>query len=728
MNLITLSRGAAPYMAAISAWLGSLSILMAASGKSEPSQKSSDASEQAPPEKKNSSAPPPHPGSPTKPPEQSDLILSQLPAFIWITDTALVVTRVMGGNVKPPTYDPTNEVGSHLSDILKVDSESIVIKTHKAALRGQSGKYIEHYAAREYEVRVEPLRDADGEIIGCLGLAVDVTEQQQTQKMLRHVQRQLDRRAQEQNEQLKREVDERKRTEAQLRHSEELYRGIIESQKDLVVRIDTEGRFTFANDAYCRKFGKEHSELIGSNFQPLVHPDDIERTLKEMEHLYHPPYRASVEQRAQTVDGWRWIVWEDYAIRDDEGNIVEIQGVGRDITEGILARENERKQRAMAEAMRDIATAINSTLDLDEVLERILANVGTVVEHDAANIMLLGENEQFYIVRSRGYDMYDLEEVVTKTPIFVRTFPSFQHMIHTKEPFLVNDTMINEQWIDVLKLNWFRSYAGAPIIIEGELLGFLNLDSTHPNAFTLDDTDRLKAFTEHAAIAIRNARLYEQAQELAAIEAAMEERQRISRELHDAVSQSIFSASVIAQSLARVSDLNQEDVRADLNEINNLTRSALAEMRSLLLELRPMDLVDVKLEDLLTQLVDAFRGKSKIKIALNIEENYPLTPEVRIALYRITQEALNNILKHAHAQHASISLHNLENTVKLRITDDGRGFDPNTVGPSHLGLGIMRERAELIGAVLTIDSQPDKGTEIAVKWVDSRRSDKEETS
>ena len=118
-----------------------------------------------------------------------------------------------------------------------------------------------------------------------------------------------------------------------LEESEKRYRGIVDLQTCLLVRIDTEGRFTFVNDTYCRKFGKTRKELIGNTFMPLVHPDDLLLTLKEMENLEQPPYRAKLEQRALTVDGWRWIQWEDAAIKNEKGETIEIQGVGRDITE-----------------------------------------------------------------------------------------------------------------------------------------------------------------------------------------------------------------------------------------------------------------------------------------------------------------------------------------------------------------------------------------------------------
>lgn len=129
------------------------------------------------------------------------------------------------------------------------------------------------------------------------------------------------------------DVTEIKKLRFALEESEKRYKGIVNLQASLLVRVDLSGKIIFANDAYCEKFGNSRKDLIGSNFQPLVHPDDLEPTLEVMKNLEHPPYHVSMEQRAFTVDGWRWIHWEDVAIRNENGDIVEIQGVGRDITE-----------------------------------------------------------------------------------------------------------------------------------------------------------------------------------------------------------------------------------------------------------------------------------------------------------------------------------------------------------------------------------------------------------
>jgi PAS domain S-box-containing protein len=140
-----------------------------------------------------------------------------------------------------------------------------------------------------------------------------------------------------------RDITDRKQAEEALRESEQRYRGLVESQQDLIVRVDPQGRFTFVNDAYCKKFAKRREELLGSSFVPLVHEDDQAATLEALKKLEAPPYRVSLEQRALTADGWRWIAWEDYAIRDEHGKTLEIQAVGHDITDRKQA-EAEKQQ------------------------------------------------------------------------------------------------------------------------------------------------------------------------------------------------------------------------------------------------------------------------------------------------------------------------------------------------------------------------------------------------
>jgi PAS domain S-box-containing protein len=204
-------------------------------------------------------------------------------------------------------------------------------------------------------------------------------------------------------------------------------------------------------------------------------------------------------------------------------------------------------------------------------------------------------------------------------------------------------------------------------------------------------------------------------QKKAAQEAVTSERTRLARELHDAVTQTLFSATMIADVLPDIWHLNKEEGLRRLEELRQLTRGALAEMRTLLVELRPNALVEVPLPILLRQLTEAMIGRTRVNILLNIEGERKLPPEVQVGLYRVTQEALNNIGKHAKATQAIVNLR-LGDTVRLTIEDDGKGFDPTEVTADHLGLKIMRERAEAIGAKFSVYSEPGDGTQISFIW------------
>jgi signal transduction histidine kinase len=186
----------------------------------------------------------------------------------------------------------------------------------------------------------------------------------------------------------------------------------------------------------------------------------------------------------------------------------------------------------------------------------------------------------------------------------------------------------------------------------------------------------------------------------------------LARDLHDAVTQTLFSASLIAEVLPRLWERNPEEGQRRLAEMRELTRGALAEMRTLLLELRPSALVEADLGDLLRQLAESITGRARIPVTVNIEERCQVAPEIKVALYRIAQEALNNAAKHSEAKQVNVILRCRSNVVELEVRDDGRGFDARSIPPDHLGLGIMRERAEAVGATLAIKSDSGCGTAV----------------
>jgi signal transduction histidine kinase len=252
-----------------------------------------------------------------------------------------------------------------------------------------------------------------------------------------------------------------------------------------------------------------------------------------------------------------------------------------------------------------------------------------------------------------------------------------------------------------------------PLVIRGAAVGVMSVASDLPGRlFSAGEVHLAETIASDLAAAIEGARLFERAQAVA----VSEERSRLARELHDSVTQILFSINLIALSLGRLWKRNPEMAARSTDELQRLTRGALAEMRTLLRELRPQTIVATELSTLLNQLSDGVAARHDIPVDVEAGQLRDLPPEVHIALYRIAQEALSNITKHAEASQVAVTLACDDICVQLTITDDGQGFDLDDVPAEHMGLDIIRERADAIGAAVTISSRPGAGTSIAVAW------------
>jgi signal transduction histidine kinase len=269
----------------------------------------------------------------------------------------------------------------------------------------------------------------------------------------------------------------------------------------------------------------------------------------------------------------------------------------------------------------------------------------------------------------------------------------------------------------------FRAVLIVPVMVQNETYGGIVMCSIEPRNFSDDEVELAAIFANQVALAVESARLRSQREQAA----AAAERNRLARELHDSVTQALFSATLVAEVLPQVGERDPELAREGLLELGALTRGALAEMRTMLLELRPTALVETRLSDLIEQLTDAVTGRVGLLASYNIEPSPALPPDVHITFYRIAQEALNNVLKHAKAKRVNVSLvaappvdseadGNWQGQIVLAVADDGHGFEQRGPGPDKLGLEIMRERAETIGAELSIESQLDEGTRVTLIW------------
>jgi PAS domain S-box-containing protein len=514
---------------------------------------------------------------------------------------------------------------------------------------------------------------------------------------------------------IERDITTLKWAQAARQESEQRLRQLTDNIDEVLWLRDVQtGQMLYVSAAFTTLWGGARDQLYERPhaFIEYVHPEDRERVLDAVQQ--YPKGDFDDEYRIVRPDGQvRWIRAHTLPIRNEAGEIYRVAGIAEDITEYKRLVHDEQEQRALAEALRDISNTLNRTVDMTEILDRLLTNIERVVPHDAAEIMLL-DGERARIVRSRGYASRGLQEALNALDFTVSETPNLHYMHQSQKPLIVPDVEQTSEDRALKKspaLFW-RSYAGVPICTKDEVIGFINLGSLTPYFFTPVHADRLQAFAEQAAIAIQNARMYEETRELA----AHQERQRLARDLHDAVSQTLFAATITTETLLRKWERDPASVGPKLAELHQLTRGALAETRAVLLELRPESLTDINFKNLLEQLVEAIQSRKQLDILLELDYADDLSSELKLVLYRITQEALNNIVKHAQASQVNIHLTGDSARLILEIRDDGVGFDMINVQPTSMGLRIMRERAEGAGATIDIRSTPGEGTHIAVRW------------
>ncbi len=385
-------------------------------------------------------------------------------------------------------------------------------------------------------------------------------------------------------------------------------------------------------------------------------------------------------------------------------------------------RHEADRRRQIAEGLRDVLTALNSNLGLDDMLAIIAAQAQRLLDANAVAVYRLHEDAMLRVQATIGLDATYAtrieirfgagavgQAVQERQPVAIRdTETFFAEQIQQHGDAIAPDV----QTMLAAMSRTYRALLGVPLLIKQECYGAIALYYHAPRQFGDEEVSLAMTFADQVALAIESARFSEQAQQAA----AQDERQRLARDLHDAVTQTLFSASMIADVLPRLWDRKPEEARRRLEELRQLTRGALAEMRTLLLELRPTALHESDLGGILRQLGEATTGRTRLPVTVHVTGAACLPPDVRVVLYRIAQEALHNVVKHAQANRVAITLTQETTSATLHIADDGCGFDAEGVPGGHFGLRIMGERAAGVGAVLRVASQPGQGTAITVTW------------
>jgi signal transduction histidine kinase len=360
---------------------------------------------------------------------------------------------------------------------------------------------------------------------------------------------------------------------------------------------------------------------------------------------------------------------------------------------------------------------------LNALLEVTLEELSKVVAYTGANVLLL-DGDLLRIACHRGPVP---EEVAIGLAFSRDELGELWDLMLQRKPLIVGDWRDNKPLARAFRavarpyvegdFGYIRAWMGVPLMVGEQLLGWLSLEHSQPHAYAPRHAALAQTIANQAAVAIENARLYEQAQRLA----VLEERQRLARELHDSVTQALYGIGLgahTAQSVLR-EGLPAERLKADLVEpldyVLSLAEAALTEMRALIFELRPDSLENEGLVVALERQAETLQARHALVVETSLCDEPPLPFAVKEALYRIASEALNNVVKHARASQVLIQLDSCSETITLQVRDDGVGFAPQRDFPGHLGLHSMRERAVQLGGRLEIESAPGAGTSITVR-------------
>src|SRR3954449_6295674 len=377
-----------------------------------------------------------------------------------------------------------------------------------------------------------------------------------------------------------------------------------------------------------------------------------------------------------------------------------------------VARTMSDRATAALRAMSDAVLAMTSERSVEGVLQRIVESARALAGARYAALGIPDGEGAFAQFITTGMS----EELIAAMGPLPRTHGMLGAMLEAPEPYRTADIRQDPRF-----RGWWprehprmASFLGVPIVSRGGILGaFYVTDKEGAPHFSAEDQRLIEMLAAHAAIAIENARLYERSRELSAIE----ERNRLARDLHDSVVQKLFGLGLAAQSAATLLDREPAAARAEVERLQELAADAVGELRSLVFQLRPAAIESEGLAAALAKHVEVLRRVHHLPIELDAGGSARVRPGVDEEVFRIAQEALHNALRHAGAGRLEVRLREDDEALALRVRDDGVGFDPDDPArrSRSLGLTSMEERAAALGGRLDIASRPGAGTTITLE-------------
>lgn len=525
-----------------------------------------------------------------------------------------------------------------------------------------------------------------------------------------------------------------------LRTSEARYALVIEGANDGVWDWDMQADSIYFSPRWKAMLGYQDNEIANSleAWWSQVHPNDVRRLQNALrQHMLEDGVHFIYEYRMRCKDeSYIWVLTRATTLRDSHNDVLRMAGSQTDISQRVNAlqilekRVDERTEQLSA--LLDVANTIAVTLELEPLLDTILNRLKHVVDFTAASVFSLhsppqqvdkGHLELVYYQgpadKRRLEKRWDLEEAHEAANALKTRRPHVIHELYEGVDVTKTFRQLVKSYLGTVPVA-MTSWLGLPVIVRDKVVGLLALEHTEGSYYHEARQEIAMAFASQVGVALENIRLYDEAQQ----SAALEERRHLARELHDSVSQALYSIAMGAQTASKLLERQPEKpekIADSLSFVQKMAQAGQAEMRALIFELRPESLEQEGLRVALQKQVQALEARHQLTISFHAPQEPAIPFSQKQALYRIAQEALHNITKHAKAKSIRIELLENADVLELSIRDDGIGFtlpkDYHKGGRSfagHLGLISMRERAEAIGARLMLDSEVGMGTAIFI--------------
>lgn len=520
---------------------------------------------------------------------------------------------------------------------------------------------------------------------------------------------------------------EHHRVQQALRESEEKFREIVE-YANVGFTIVQDVRFQFVNPHYANMHGYTVEEMLHTEFMGYCAPEERERIVDfHTRRMRGEDIPTRYETAVMHKDGGRVYVDVSVGFIQYAGRPATFVFL-RDITKQrqaqdalqvayqTLERRVEERTRELA-AINAVSAVVSRSLDLREIASDALDKTLEVVGMDLGVAYRLGGNvdepAEHLVLNTIAYRNISAELARGVDPLPLQgSFVEKAAAAGQPVVWSVADYPVGPRK-QALEREGVHAGVSVPLLAKGKLVGAIVLGTRGARSFAAEELSLLAAIGQQVGMAVENARLYEQAEQTA----AFAERSRLARELHDSVTQSLYSVTMYAEAAARLLATGDTSTAADyLRELRDTAQEALREMRLLIFELRPQALEKGGLAAAIQARLETVEERAGVKTELQVEgvENPPFT--VQQELYHIAREALNNVLKHAHAQHVRVCLRFQAGATSLEVRDDGVGFEPVTVrARGGMGLPGMEERAQRLGGALQVESMPGEGTTIALQ-------------